>query len=120
MAVLRTYPDIGTYYHSQVRILAMVGKRPRVEPIRQPNLFEMEKLGQAADLTSQLKIDRPYSLPGILLGTTAFTAAGWEGSFYPTGTRQSGPSRTQRPKSVFSDNSAANHHREQATKRVKQ
>jgi uncharacterized protein YecE (DUF72 family) len=60
-------------------------KRPKVEPIQQPNLFEMEKLEKAADLTSQLKIERPYSLPGILLGTSAFTANGWQGSFYPAG-----------------------------------
>jgi uncharacterized protein YecE (DUF72 family) len=26
-------------------------------------------------------------LPGILLGTSAVTAAGWEGSFYPLGTQ---------------------------------
>jgi hypothetical protein len=47
----------------------------------------MEKLEKAAELTSQLKIDRPYSLPGtgIYLGTLAFTAASWEASFYPRG-----------------------------------
>jgi uncharacterized protein YecE (DUF72 family) len=45
----------------------------------------MEKVEKAADLTSQLKVDRPYSLPEILLGTSAFTATGWEGSFYPRG-----------------------------------
>src|SRR5882762_8966380 len=62
-------------------------KRPKVEPIHNPTLFDMEKLDKAADLTSQLKIDRPYALPGtgIQLGTSAFTAAGWEGSFYPPG-----------------------------------
>jgi uncharacterized protein YecE (DUF72 family) len=59
--------------------------RPKVEPIRNPTLFEMEKPDTAADLTSQLKIDRPYSLPDILLGTSAFTADGWQGSFYPPG-----------------------------------
>jgi uncharacterized protein YecE (DUF72 family) len=50
-------------------------------------LFQMEKLEEAGKLTNQLKIERPYSLPetGILLGTSAFTAAGWEGSFYPRG-----------------------------------
>ncbi len=53
--------------------------------MRQPNLFETEKLDKAAELTSQLKIERPYSLPGILLGTSAFTANGWQGSFYPAG-----------------------------------
>jgi len=60
-------------------------QRPKVEPIRNPTLFEMEKLDKTAELTSQLKVERPYSLPGILLGTSAFTANGWEGSFYPPG-----------------------------------
>ena len=63
----------------------MKSSRPRVEPIRQPTLFQMEKLEKAAERTSQLKIERPYSLPGILLGTSAFTADGWQGSFYPPG-----------------------------------
>jgi hypothetical protein len=45
----------------------------------------MEKVGKTAELTSQLKIERLYSLPGILLGTSTFTANGWEGSFYPRG-----------------------------------
>jgi hypothetical protein len=60
-------------------------KSPKVEPIRQPTLFQMEKLEDAAKPASEPKIERPYSLPGILLGTSAFTAAGWEGSFYPPG-----------------------------------
>jgi uncharacterized protein YecE (DUF72 family) len=62
-------------------------KRPKVEPIRQPTLFEMEKLDKAADPTSPPKVERPYSPPGILLGTSAFTANGWEGTFYPKGMR---------------------------------
>jgi uncharacterized protein YecE (DUF72 family) len=45
----------------------------------------MEELEEANDLADELKIERPYSLPGILLGTSAFTANGWEGSFYPQG-----------------------------------
>jgi uncharacterized protein YecE (DUF72 family) len=60
-------------------------QRPKVELIRQPNLFDMEKLEKTAELSSQPKIERPYSLPGILLGTSAFTADGWQGSFYPPG-----------------------------------
>jgi len=47
----------------------------------------MEKLDKAAELAGELKIERPYSLPGILLGTSSFTAKGWEGSFYPKGMR---------------------------------
>jgi hypothetical protein len=38
-------------------------KRPKLEPIGNPSLFEMEKLHKAAELT----------------------ANGWEGSFYPRG-----------------------------------
>jgi len=47
----------------------------------------MEKLEKTAELTSQLKIERPYSLPGagLFLGTSAFVANGWQGSFYPAG-----------------------------------
>jgi uncharacterized protein YecE (DUF72 family) len=45
----------------------------------------MEKLGEAAGLAGELSIERPYSLPGILLGTSAFTADGWQGRFYPPG-----------------------------------
>ncbi len=65
----------------------MKPQRPKVEPIRNPTLFEMEKLEEASELASKLEVDRPFSLPGILLGTSAFTANGWEGSFYPPGTK---------------------------------
>ena len=57
-------------------------KRRKVEPIRNPTLFQLET---AAQLAGKLKIERPFSAPGILLGTSAFTAAGWQGSFYPSG-----------------------------------
>jgi uncharacterized protein YecE (DUF72 family) len=43
----------------------------------------MDKLEEPATL--ELKVERPFSLPGILLGTSAFTANGWQGSFYPPG-----------------------------------
>src|SRR5258705_397662 len=39
----------------------------------------------AAQLANSLHVERPYYEPGLLLGTSAFTAAGWEGSFYPAG-----------------------------------
>jgi uncharacterized protein YecE (DUF72 family) len=45
----------------------------------------MEKLDQPAQLTSSIKVERPYSVPGIYLGTSSFTASGWEGNFYPAG-----------------------------------
>ncbi|HEU0050183.1 MAG TPA: DUF72 domain-containing protein [Nitrososphaera sp.] len=63
----------------------MKPERPKVEPIRNPTLFPMEKLEEAGKSAITPAVDRPFSLPGILLGTSAFTAAGWEGSFYPRG-----------------------------------
>jgi uncharacterized protein YecE (DUF72 family) len=63
----------------------MPPKRRKVEPIRNPTLFEMGKLEEAGGLASSLKLQRPYSEPGLFLGTSAFTAAGWPGSFYPAG-----------------------------------
>src|SRR5438445_8576618 len=43
----------------------------------------MENLEEAGKLANSVKVERPFSLPGILLGTSAFTANGWQGSFYP-------------------------------------
>jgi uncharacterized protein YecE (DUF72 family) len=60
-------------------------KHPKVGPICQPTLFEMEKLEPAKERTGKLEIDRPFSLASIFLGTSSFTATGWEGSFYPQG-----------------------------------
>lgn len=57
---------------------------PRAKPIGQPTLFDLEK---SPELASQPNIDRPFSLPNIFLGTSPFTADGWQGSFYPQGMR---------------------------------
>ena len=43
----------------------------------------MEKLVEATPHAPAA--DRPYSLPGIFLGTSSFTASGWQGTFYPSG-----------------------------------
>lgn len=59
-------------------------KRP-VTPIKNPTLFEMGKLEEPENLANSLSVKRPYSEPGLFLGTSAFTAAGWPGSFYPAG-----------------------------------
>ncbi len=60
-------------------------KRPKVEPIRAPTLFQMDKFEEAGKSANTLAVDRPFSVPGILLGTSAFTTTGWEGSFYERG-----------------------------------
>jgi hypothetical protein len=61
-----------------------MANRPKIEPIRQPSLFETGSLEEAADL-GKLEAERPYSDPNLLLGTSAFTANGWSGTFYPAG-----------------------------------
>jgi uncharacterized protein YecE (DUF72 family) len=63
----------------------MTPRRPKIEPNRNPTLFEMEKLERAPQLGTSLKVERRYSEPGLLLGTSSFTADGWQGSFYPPG-----------------------------------
>ena len=63
----------------------MPPRRPKVERIHNPTLFEMDKLEQAPQRVTSLNVERPYSEPGLLLGTSAFTANGWQGSFYPPG-----------------------------------
>jgi uncharacterized protein YecE (DUF72 family) len=60
-------------------------KRSKVEPIRSPTLFEMDKPEMAGHLANILNVERPYSEPGLYLGTSAFTANGWQGSFYQPG-----------------------------------
>jgi uncharacterized protein YecE (DUF72 family) len=62
-----------------------VPKRPKIEPIPNPTLFEMGEPEKVADLVTKLEVDRPYCEPGFFLGTSAFTAAGWPGTFYPSG-----------------------------------
>jgi len=61
-----------------------VNKRNNAAP-NQPSLFESEASGAAPQ-----ELARPFEIPGnqILLGTSSFTASGWEGSFYPLGMRQ--------------------------------
>jgi len=44
-------------------------------------------LEPADKLANSPSVERPCSEPGINLGTSAFTAAGWEGTFYPKGMR---------------------------------
>src|SRR5258706_13101788 len=45
----------------------------------------MDKLEDAVRFANSLAVERPYYEPGLLLGTSAFNAAGWGGSFYPAG-----------------------------------
>lgn len=45
----------------------------------------MGELERAQDSVDKLEVNRPLYEPGLFLGTSAFTAAGWPGSFYPAG-----------------------------------
>jgi hypothetical protein len=61
-------------------------KRPKAEPIRNPTPFAMDKLENPADLaTKHEEVEREFHAPGLLLGTSSFTATGWQGTFYPAG-----------------------------------
>jgi hypothetical protein len=66
-----------------------MAKHPKVQPIRNPTLFEIDKPEQAGQPVNSLNDERPYSELGLLLGTSAFTANGWAGAFYPPGMKQS-------------------------------
>jgi uncharacterized protein YecE (DUF72 family) len=48
----------------------------------------MSKLAIAPAGVSNLKVERPYEGGNLLLGTSAFTAAGWSGAFYPPGIKR--------------------------------
>jgi uncharacterized protein YecE (DUF72 family) len=45
----------------------------------------MEKLDRSGKPASSVRVALPWSEPGIYLGTSSFTASGWEGNFYPAG-----------------------------------
>jgi len=53
---------------------------PRRPNPAQPTLF---------DTAAPAPIDRPYAEDGLFLGTSAFSANGWSGSFYPPGMKPS-------------------------------
>jgi uncharacterized protein YecE (DUF72 family) len=60
----------------------------KIVPTSQSSLFEdmrLDKMELASTLAGQLPVERAYGEPGLLLGTSAFTANGWAGSFYPSG-----------------------------------
>jgi len=58
-----------------------VAKRTKVEPINAPTLFELRAEPEHAERQKAEKLE----IPGLLLGTSSFTARGWEGTFYPRG-----------------------------------
>ena len=62
----------------------MPSKRSKSGSLSHPTLFELRvEPGEA----KQQEPERPNEIPGILLGTSSFTAKGWEGTFYPPGMR---------------------------------
>lgn len=63
----------------------MPGKRAKSGPVGHPTLFEMELVSSIQEDSQKENVERPTEIPGILLGTSSFTAKGWEGTFYPPG-----------------------------------
>ncbi len=80
-----TFPSASLAPHIKRMLASRMAKRPKVAPHRNPTLFEMGKLEQGGNLASSRDVERPYSESGLLLGTSAFTAKGWAGVFYPSG-----------------------------------
>ena len=66
-----------------------MAKRSKTDPLRTPTLFEMENPVPRPDVIAKTALDRPYELPSLLLGTSAFTARGWEHTFYPNDMKSS-------------------------------
>jgi uncharacterized protein YecE (DUF72 family) len=62
-----------------------VDPKNKVVPIRQPSLFEMGTPESFDVADDSVPVERPYGEKHLLLGTSAFTANGWAGSFYPAG-----------------------------------
>ena len=50
----------------------------------------MEKTERVGQPVNSLAVERPYSEPGLFLGTSAFTANSWSGAFYPPGMKPQG------------------------------
>jgi uncharacterized protein YecE (DUF72 family) len=57
--------------------------------VEQGSLFGADRPEGAVSVPSKPQIYRPFDHPQLLLGTSAFTAAGWPGSFYPPGMKSS-------------------------------
>src|SRR4029077_4750186 len=81
----RPAPIFLTSPHISSECYSAPVKRLKAEPIRSPTLFEMDKPENTGHLADAVNVERPYSEPGLYLGTSAFTANGWAGSFYPAG-----------------------------------
>jgi hypothetical protein len=60
--------------------------RASKETINRTDSLRNGEVGRGTRTLRRAKIDHPYS-PGIFLGTSSFTATGWQGSFYPQGMR---------------------------------
>src|SRR5215470_5452698 len=63
--------------------MTLMNKPTNVEP-RQATLFPLDKPDDSVSPDTPEALG-PFEIPGtqILLGTSSFTASGWEGSFYP-------------------------------------
>ncbi len=62
-----------------------MAKRSKAETSCQPSLFENSEAAPAA----KIEPERSFDELDILIGTSAFTASGWPGSFYPAGMKSS-------------------------------
>src|SRR3974377_1323867 len=54
-----------------------------------PTLFDVQPAPPSAVPANECALVRPHDPPHLFLGTSAFTAAGWAGTFYPEGMKSS-------------------------------
>jgi len=59
-------------------------QRRKIDEIRQPSLFGTDET-HVPNLATDSAVERLFNDPCIIVGTSAFTANGWPGSFYPVG-----------------------------------
>jgi len=81
------YGREGWFLSKQPELESQIVKSQRLrhDTIRQATLFKIEKTEETGGRAGEQEIERPYTLPGIFLGTSSFTASGWERTFYPHG-----------------------------------
>jgi uncharacterized protein YecE (DUF72 family) len=65
-----------------VRLASVMAKKPKISAIGNDTLYLFDV---AKDVACKEEKSRSFVAPGLLVGTSAFTANGWESTFYPAG-----------------------------------
>jgi hypothetical protein len=93
---LRRLPRPEVPFNQGWYSFAMTRKPGRNAATNHPTLFEMEKTATAPAAAIKAAAERICEAPGLLLGTSSFTASGWSGTLYPEGLKPADSSHTTR------------------------